>query len=114
MKFVSHGLPLVCVDEKFLFYTNIVDRMDATERHHDVGPIRINLGSLINSVRAHAIEWQNTLGKILTDETKANIKDLCDHMIVSESNFRCNIFVTEHLIVIGIEDEFASKHKRIR
>lgn len=82
-KFVNHGLPLVRIDEKFLFYTNIVDRMDATQQHHDVGPIRINLGALINSVRAHAIEWKNTLGRILTDKTKANIKQLCDHMIVS-------------------------------
>lgn len=59
--------------------------MDATQRHHDIGPIRINLGSLINSVRGHAIEWKKTLGRILTDETKANIKYLCDHMIVSVS-----------------------------
>lgn len=57
--------------------------MDATKRHYDVGPVRINLGSLINSVRAHAIEWKDTLGRILTEETKANIKRLNDHMIVS-------------------------------
>lgn len=82
-KFVSSGLPLVRVEEKFLFYTNIVDCMDATKRHHDIGPIRINLDSLINSVRAHAIEWKNTLGKLLSDETKTNIKHLYDQMIVS-------------------------------
>lgn len=57
--------------------------MDVTKRHHDIGPIRINLDSLINSVRAHAIEWKNTLGKLLADETKTNIKHLYDHMIVS-------------------------------
>lgn len=56
--------------------------MDATKRYHDIGPVRINLDSLINSVRAHAVDWKNTLGKVLTDETKASIKHLCEQINV--------------------------------
>lgn len=57
--------------------------MDATKRCHDVGPVRINMSSLINSVRAHAIEWKITLGRILAEETEANIKHLRDQTNVN-------------------------------
>lgn len=107
-KFVSCGLPLVRIDEKFLFYTNIVDYMHATKRHHDVGPVRIKLDSLINSVRDHAVSWKYTLGRILADETKTNIERLCDHTIVG---FVTSFSVMFHfdvalMIRLGLEIEF--------
>lgn len=82
-KFVNRGLPLVRVDEQFLHYTNIVERMDAAARYHDIGPIRINLHSLISSIRTHAIDWKSTLGGILAEKTVRRTKSLRDHMAVS-------------------------------
>lgn len=82
-KFVSRGLPLVHIDEKFLFYTNIVERMDKIQQFHDIGPIRLNLHSLIGNIRAYAIDWKNTLGKILIEKTLNTLRTLNKQMMVS-------------------------------
>lgn len=71
---MSRALPLVRIDEKFLYYTNIVERMNNNHFYYDFGPIRINLHSLINSSRAHVVEWKNTLGTILTEKTLSNLE----------------------------------------
>lgn len=81
-KFVSRGLPLVHIDEKFLLYTNIVERMDTMQTFHDIGPIRLNLRSLIDSIRAYAVDWKNTLGEILIEKTLKTLKALQKHMMV--------------------------------
>lgn len=72
-EFVNRGLPLVHIDEKFLFYTNIVERMNSNRYYHDFGPIRINLHALMRSSCAHVVEWKNTLGNILTEKTLTNL-----------------------------------------
>lgn len=81
-KFVSRGLPLVHIDEKFLFYTNIVDRMDTIQPYHDIGPIRLNLHALIGNIRAYAVDWKNTLGEILIVRTLKTLKTLQKQMTV--------------------------------
>lgn len=85
-KFVSRGLPLVHIDEKFLFYTNIVERMDTIQPFHDIGPIRLNLYSLIGNIRAYAIDWKNTLGKILIEKTLNTLGILHKQMMVSRAS----------------------------
>lgn len=57
--------------------------MDTVQRYHDIGPIRINLHSLITSIRTHAIDWKNTLGGILAEKTLENMKGLREHISVS-------------------------------
>lgn len=81
-KFVSRGLPLVHIDEKFLLYTNIVERMDTIQPFHDIGPIRLNLRSLIANIRAYAVDWKNTLGEILIEKTLKTLKTLQQYMMV--------------------------------
>lgn len=81
-KFVSRGLPLVHIDEKFLFYTNIVERMDTIQPYHDIGPIRLNLHSLIGHIRSYAVDWKNTLGAILIERTLKTLKSQQKQMMV--------------------------------
>lgn len=88
-KFISRGLPLVKLDEKFLFYSNIVDQLQNTLPYHDIGPIRVNLQSLIESICEHAIDWKNTLGQILAERTLGNILELRNHMKVGVCFVAC-------------------------
>lgn len=81
-KFVSRDQPLGHIDEKFLLYTNIVERMDTMRRFHDIGTIRLNLYTLIDSIRAYAVDWKNTLGEILIEKTLKTLKILQHHMSV--------------------------------
>lgn len=81
-KFVNRGLPLVHIDEKFLFYTNIVEHMDTIQSFHDIGPIRLNLYAIIDSIRGYAIDWKNTLGEILIVKTLKTLKTLHIRMMV--------------------------------
>lgn len=84
-EFVCRGLPLVHIDEKFLFYTNIVENMNTIRPYHDIGPIRVNLHSLIDSIRAYAVDWKNTLGEMLIEKTLKTLKLLQKRMTVSAS-----------------------------
>lgn len=81
-EFVSRGLPLVHIDEKFLFYTNIVECMDTIQPLHDIGPVRLNLNALIDSIRSYAVDWKNTLGEILIEKTLKTLKTLQKRMTV--------------------------------
>lgn len=91
-KFISRGLPLVKLDEKFLYYSNIVDQLQKTIAYHDIGPIRVNLQSLIDSICEHAVDWKNTLGRILAERTLDSILKLSKHIKVLKpvvvTNFR--------------------------
>lgn len=79
-KFVNRGLPLVKLDEKFLFYTQIVEDLENHKPHFDIKSVRINLKPLIKNISEHAIEWRNTLGNILSERTRANMMDLKNYM----------------------------------
>lgn len=87
--FVNRGLPLVYIDEKFLFYTNIVDSMDTIEVYHDIGPIRINLQSLIRQIRSYALDWKSTLGDILMKRTLLILRALQKHITVCTDSVVC-------------------------
>lgn len=81
-KFISRGLPLVKLDEKFLFYTQIIDDLKKSKPYFDISSIRINLQPLIDGICEHAIEWKNTLGRIVADRTTQNIMNLRNHIKV--------------------------------
>lgn len=120
-KFIGTAPPLVCIDENLLFFSNVVEHMDTMKQYHDIGLIRINLDSLITSVRAHAIEWKVTLGEILIDETKTILQQLANHIIVSlridrrtESRLETTFTLYKFFLVRpGFEIRSAYKHKRI-
>lgn len=75
-------MPLVYIDEKFTFYSNIVDSMDTMNAHFNIGPIRINLCLLITQIRAYAIDWINTLGDMLIKRTLLSLRALQTHITV--------------------------------
>lgn len=81
-EFVDRDLPLVQIDEKFEYYTNIVKNMDSLKLFHDIGPIRVILKSLVKTVRYCAIDWKNTLGKIFIDKIMTNILNLQRYITV--------------------------------
>lgn len=90
-RFVSRNLPLVRLDEKFLFYTQIVDDLSRMSPYHDIRGIRINLMPLIDSICEHAVEWRSTLGRILAERTYQNLIALKDHVAQLRLNMDRNI-----------------------
>lgn len=81
-KFVNRNLPLVRLDEKFLFYSQIVEDLRKIKTYQDVKGIRINLQPLIESICDHATDWRNTLGRILAEKTFQNLISLKEHIQV--------------------------------
>lgn len=80
-KFVNRGIPsLVKIDEKFLFYSEIIDKLRKHTTHYTIMSVRINLKPLIDGICEHAIEWQTVLGEILSERTNQNIMQLKDHL----------------------------------
>lgn len=90
-KFVSKNLPLVKLDEKFLYYTQIYEDLKKHKPYFDVRGIRINLRPLIDSINEHAIEWRNTLGNILAERTRQNMLDLKNHIQCLKTDLDRNI-----------------------
>lgn len=80
-KFLSKKtVPLAQTDEKFIFYTQIVNDLELLKPYYDIKSIRINLQPLIKSIINHAVEWRNTLGNILAEKTRKNMMDIKDHI----------------------------------
>lgn len=73
-------MPLAQTDEKFIFYTQIVNDLESLKPYYDIKSIRINLQPLIKSIINHAVEWRNTLGNILAEKTRKNMMDIKDHI----------------------------------
>lgn len=82
-RFLAQNLPLAQLDEKFIFYTQIVNDLERHRPYHDIKSIRINLQPVIRAIVDHAVEWRNTLGHILGDRTRRQMIELNDHMQVS-------------------------------
>ncbi|XP_052562272.1 dynein axonemal heavy chain 10 isoform X4 [Culex pipiens pallens] len=79
-RFLAQNLPLAQLDEKFIFYTQIVNDLERHRPYHDIKSIRINLQPVIRAIVDHAVEWRNTLGHILGDRTRRQMIELNDHM----------------------------------
>lgn len=90
-KFVNLNLPLVRLDEKFLFYTQTVEDLRKAKTYYDVKGIRINLQPLIDSICEHATDWRNTLGRILAERTQQNLIALKEHVERLRLNMDRNI-----------------------
>lgn len=72
-KYLNRGIPLVRLDEKFIFFTQIINDLENVKPHHDIKAIRINLRPLIQSIIEHAVEWRNTLGNMVSDRTNVEM-----------------------------------------
>lgn len=100
-QFVNRGFALVHIDEKLCHYTNIAKAMDAIGQYRDIGPIRINLQHLIQTIRTFAIDWKDTLSKFLIDKTKECLRTLHQHMtVIQTKKERGNCHAHTHFIVM--------------
>ncbi|XP_017847923.1 dynein heavy chain 10, axonemal [Drosophila busckii] len=73
-KFVERQVTLIEIDEKFTFYSTIVENMRQMRKYHDVRCVRINLTPLLNSITQHAQEWCRILGEELLRHVNDNTK----------------------------------------
>lgn len=90
-KYINRGLPLEQIDEKFLFYSQIIETLRKHSTYCQIMSIRINLKPLIDGICGHAIEWQTILGEILADRTSQNIIQLKDDIKELRLNLDLNI-----------------------
>ncbi|XP_030371764.1 dynein heavy chain 10, axonemal [Scaptodrosophila lebanonensis] len=73
-KFVERQVTLIEIDEKFTFYSSIIDTLSSMRPYHDVCCIRINLQPLLDSIKEHAQEWCTKLGEELSRHVNDNMK----------------------------------------
>lgn len=87
-KYLNRRIPLVRLDEKFIFFTQIINDLESVKPYYDIKSIRINLQPLIHAIIEHAVEWRNTLGNMLSDRTSVD-------MVTMNMEFKVNIvFIT--------------------
>lgn len=79
-RFLGRNVALVRLDEKFLFYTQLVDDLRQSRTHQDVRGIRVNLVPLLDSICAHAAEWSATLGRLLNERTYHSLIAMKEHI----------------------------------
>lgn len=84
-KYLNRRIPLVRLDEKFIFFTQIINDLESAKPYYDIKSIRINLQPLIRAIIEHAVEWRNTLGNMLSDRTSVE-------MVTMNAEFKVNIF----------------------
>lgn len=83
-KYLNRRIPLVRLDEKFIFFTQIINDLESVKSYYDIKSIRINLQPLIRAIIEHAVEWRNTLGNMLSDRTSVE-------MVTMNAQFKVNI-----------------------
>lgn len=85
-KYLNRGIPLAKLDEKFIFFTQIINDLENVKPYYDIKSIRINLQPLLHAIIEHAVEWRNTLGNMLSDRTSTE-------MVALNTEFKVNIFL---------------------
>lgn len=75
-KYLNRGIPLVRLDEKFIFFTQIINDLENIKPYYDIKSIRINLRPLIRAIIEHAVEWRNTLGNMFSDRTSIDMVNM--------------------------------------
>ena len=83
-KYLNRRVPLVRLDEKFIFFTQIIDDLESVKPYYDIKSIRINLQPLIRAIIEHAVDWRNTLGNMLSARTNVD-------MLTMNVEFKVNI-----------------------
>jgi dynein heavy chain len=85
-KYLNRRVPLVRLDEKFIFFTQIINDLESVKPYYDIKSIRINLQPLIRAIIEHAVEWRNTLGNFLSERTSVD-------MVAMNMEFKVSAFV---------------------
>lgn len=83
-KYLNRGIPLVRLDEKFIFFTQIINDLENVKPYYDIKSIRINLRPLIHAIIEHAVDWRNTLGNMLSDRTSVEMVTMNGEFKVSD------------------------------
>lgn len=89
-KYLNRGIPLMRLDEKFIFFTQIINDLENVKPYYDIKSIRINLRPLIHAIISHSVDWRNTLGNMLSDRTSVEMVTMNEEFKVS----RCFPFNT--------------------
>lgn len=87
-KYLNRGIPLVRLDEKFIFFTQIINDLENVRPYYDIKSIRINLRPLIQAIIEHAVAWRNTLGNMLSDRTSVEMVTMNGEFKVNYVSFR--------------------------
>ncbi|XP_049816413.1 dynein axonemal heavy chain 10 [Schistocerca nitens] len=80
-RFAANNPTLLAYDEKFGYYTRVINEIQDIQPYVDIKSMRINLKPIINAVIHHATEWKAQLGQILAKKTKSNMQAFRDRMI---------------------------------
>uniref|UniRef100_H2ZL68 Dynein heavy chain tail domain-containing protein n=1 Tax=Ciona savignyi TaxID=51511 RepID=H2ZL68_CIOSA len=83
-KFAAKNPSCVAYDDKLLFYSKIAEDVFLQATPKDEQCLRLNLLPLAMTVQEHALQWVQSLGKLLNDSAKENLFSLRD-MLVSRS-----------------------------
>uniref|UniRef100_A0A182TQL6 AAA+ ATPase domain-containing protein n=1 Tax=Anopheles melas TaxID=34690 RepID=A0A182TQL6_9DIPT len=95
-KFLNQNVSLAQLDEKFIYYTQIVNELERHKPFHDIKSIRVNLKPLIRGIVDHAVEWRNTLGNILAERTRQQMIELHEHMVSLRNDLDKNVKELSH------------------
>jgi len=60
-------------DDKLIFYTSVIERMNGTPPHHPVNCVQLCLGSLLHGIKSHAKEWLTIFGNMLQELAKSRL-----------------------------------------
>lgn len=104
-KYLNRGVLLVRLDEKFIFFTQIINDLESIKPYyHDIKSIRINLRPLLQAIIEHAVDWRNTLGNMLSDRTSVE-------MVSMNADFKVsNVFLL--VIVVNAVLEVAKTRRK--
>lgn len=102
-KYLNRGIPLVRLDEKFIFFTQIINDLENVKPYYDIKSIRINLRPLIQAIIEHAVDWRNTLGNMLSDRTSVE-------MVTMNSEFKVKFVFFPVILTINGMSAFHHKH----
>uniref|UniRef100_A0A182IR22 AAA+ ATPase domain-containing protein n=1 Tax=Anopheles atroparvus TaxID=41427 RepID=A0A182IR22_ANOAO len=95
-KFLNQNVSLAQLDEKFIYYTQIVNELERHKPFHDIKSIRVNLKPLIKGIVDHAVEWRNTLGNILAERTRQQMVVLHEEMMKLRVDLDKNVKELSH------------------
>ncbi|XP_053669700.1 dynein axonemal heavy chain 10 [Anopheles nili] len=95
-KFLKENVSLEKLDEKFIYYTQIVNDFERHKPFHDIKCIRVNLRPLIKGIVDNAVEWRNTLGNIVAERTRKNMIELHEHMMKLRNDLDKNVKELSH------------------
>nr|XP_023024309.1 dynein heavy chain 10, axonemal [Leptinotarsa decemlineata] len=75
-KFIQKNTSLSVYDEKFMFYNEIMENICVYNPLITVGSVQLNLRPLLDTIVNHCVEWKNTLGQLIDENTKVKMDEM--------------------------------------